>query len=416
MLSLPVFCRQSLTFIFAAIFILLPITTLSIGNAYANSHWQQTTATAKGQTVYFNAWGGSERVNDYIAWAADQVKQRYGITLKHVKVKDVSTVVSRILAEKTAGRTDKGTVDMVWINGENFRSMKKNGLLYGPFVNDLPSFTFVDPVQKPTTVLDFGEPVDGLEAPWGMAQLVFIYDTEVFTKKGLKPPRNANELLQFAKKNKGRVTYPLPPDFIGTTFLKQLLVELTPNPGVLLKPVTESDFTAVTSPLWHYLDALHPFMWRGGKTFPVNNPAMTPMLDDGEILISMSFNPSYASSAIASGELPDTVRTYVQSLGTIGNSHFLAIPFNSKATAAAQVVINFLMSPEAQARKADPNVWGDPTVLSMNRLSGRERKYFTDLSQGLATLSAQELGKALPEPHSSWVTALEAAWLERYRR
>ena len=405
--------NQCLTFILVAIISVLPI---SIGSVHASSQWQQTIAAAKGQTVYFNAWGGSEQVNDYIIWAASQVKARYGITLKHVKVKDVSTVVSQILAEKTAGRTEKGTVDMVWINGENFRSMKEQGLLYGPFVSGLPSFKFVDPAEKPTTVLDFGEPVDGLEAPWGMAQLVFLYDTEVFAKKGLKHPRNANELLQFARNNKGRVTYPLPPDFMGTTFLKQLLMELTPNPDVLLKPVAESDFKAVTSPLWHYLDALHPFMWRGGRTFPANNTAMTPMLDDGEILLSMSFNPSYASSAIASGELSDTVRTYVHTSGTIGNSHFLAIPFNSHSKAAAQVVINFLLSPRAQAHKADPNVWGDPAVLSMNRLSSRERNYFSELSTGVATLSAQALGKALPEPHNSWVTALEAAWIERYRR
>jgi ABC-type uncharacterized transport system YnjBCD substrate-binding protein len=32
------------------------------------------------------------------------------------------------------------------------------------------------------------------------------------------------------------------------------------------------------------------------------------------------------------------------------------------------VTANFLLSPEAQARKQDPKVWGDPTVLAMERL------------------------------------------------
>ncbi len=128
--------------------------------------------------------------------------------------------------------------------------MKQNGLLFGPFVRDLPSFKGVDPQENPSTVLDFGEPVDGLEAPWGMAQLVFIYDTDTFSRKETVPPANASELLEFVRKHKGRVTSPLPPDFVGTTFLKQLLSELTPKPVVLLKPVSEADFDAVTSPLW----------------------------------------------------------------------------------------------------------------------------------------------------------------------
>ncbi|WP_257267107.1 ABC transporter substrate-binding protein [Endozoicomonas sp. ONNA2] len=358
--------------------------------------------------------GGSEQINDYIDWAAGQVDKRYGITLKHVKVSDIATVVSRVLAEKAAGRSSNGTVDLVWINGENFRSMKQNGLLFGPFVQHLPSFKGVDPQENPSTVLDFGEPVDGLEAPWGMAQLVFMYDTETFSRKETTPPANARELLEFARKHKGRVTYPLPPDFVGTTFLKQLLSELTPEPGVLLKPVSAADFDAVTSPLWRYLDELHPLLWREGETFPANNLALTPMLDDGEILLSMTFNPSYASSAIASGELSETVRTYVHEAGTLGNTHFLAIPFNSDATEAAQVVINFLLSPEAQAHKANKDVWGDPTVLSMNQLNGTDRQRFSSLSP--ATLSPKTSGKVLPEPHSSWVAELEDAWQARYRQ
>ncbi|WP_248630894.1 ABC transporter substrate-binding protein [Endozoicomonas elysicola] len=392
---------------------LLTHSTAAISQAEAKTTtWQQTVDKAKGQTVYFNAWGGSEQINDYIDWAAEQIDERYGITLEHVKVSDTSSVVSRVLAEKMAGRKDRGTVDLIWINGENFRSMKHNGLLYGPFVRELPSFQGIDPQQNPTTILDFGEPVDGLEAPWGMAQLVFIYDTEIVNK----PPANASELLEFARKHKGRVTYPLPPDFIGTTFLKQLLSELTTEPGALLKPVSEADFEAVTSPLWRYLDEIHPLLWRGGETFPANNLALTPMLDDGEILLSMTFNPAYASSAIASGELPKTVKTYVHDKGTLGNTHFLAIPFNSNATEGARVAINFLLSPEAQAHKANPDVWGDPTVLSMSQLNSLERKRFSSLPLGPATLSPEALGKALSEPHSSWVAALEEAWKTRYRQ
>ena len=73
--------------------------------------------------------------------------------------------------------TEGGSVDLIWINGENFAAMKNAGLLYGPFAESLPNFRFVDVEGKPTVRSDFTVPVDGLESPWGMAQIVFIYDT-----------------------------------------------------------------------------------------------------------------------------------------------------------------------------------------------------------------------------------------------
>ncbi len=373
--------------------------------------WEKIQQEARGQTVYFNAWGGDERINSYIRWAGDDLKRQYDIDLKLVKVDDISTVTSRLLSEKSVGRDTGGSVDLVWINGENFRAMKKNGLLYGPFTLELPSMKYIDPVEKPTTVVDFGEPVFGMEAPWGMAQLIFIYDSSVVKS----PPKSARELLAFAKKHSGRVTYPSPPDFIGTTFLKQLLTELAIHPAVLQKPVDPAQFSAVTKPLWDYLDQLHPYLWRGGKLFPKNNLSMTPLLDDGEIMLSMTFNPMYASAAIENGELAPSVRTYVHNGGMLGNTHFLAIPYNSSAKAAAKVVINFLMSPKAQARKADPGVWGDPTVLSMSRLSEQDRQRFEALPKGQATLTPEQLGNVLPEPHVSWVDAVEKTWVQRYR-
>ncbi len=136
--------------------------------------WKTVEQEANGETVYFHAWGGSQEINRYIQWAANELKARYNVTLKHVKVTDISETTTRLLAEKAADKNTGGSVDMVWINGENFKSMKDGGLLYGPFVQDLPSWQYVDkslPVDK-----DFSVPTEGLEAPWGVGQLVYIYD------------------------------------------------------------------------------------------------------------------------------------------------------------------------------------------------------------------------------------------------
>jgi putative thiamine transport system substrate-binding protein len=371
--------------------------------------WSDTIAKARGQEVFWNAWGGDQRINAYIAWVGERVHAEYGVTLRHVKLSDTAEAVRKVLAEKSAGRTTGGSVDLIWINGENFKAMKDQGLLFGPFAEQLPNFALVDVDNKPTTRSDFTVPTDGLEAPWGMARLNFIYDSARFAT----PPRSMAALLDHAKANPGRVAYPAPPDFIGTTFLKQVVYETAPDPGVLQRPAGDN-FDAVTAPMWRYLDALTPNLWRSGRLYPKNGPALIRLLDDGEVDIAISFYPSDASSAIANGLLPETARTFVLDGGTIGNTHFVAIPFNASGRAGAMVVADFLMSAEAQAHKQNPEVWGDDTVLAMDRLDAAGRKLFADLPRGAATLAPDELGPTLPEPHPSWMTRIEETWLARY--
>ena len=305
---------------------------------------------AKGQTVYFNAWGGDAKINSYISWAGDILQQRYDISLVHVKLTDTASAVSRLLAEKTAGRDTGGSIDLLWVNGENFAAMKRANLLQQqPWVTDLPNWQLTDPVALPALLSDFAEPTDGKESPWGRAQLVFAYDSARLTS----PPASANALARFIQNNPGRFTYPQPPDFIGVSFLKQLLIELSENHPALYQPVDMADFDAITTPLWAWLDAAKPNLWRRGGSYPQNYTVLRQLLGDAEIDIAMAFNPADASAAIARGELPDSVRTYIHDDGTLANVHFLAIPFNASAAEAAKIVANFMLSPEAQIQKAD---------------------------------------------------------------
>nr|NJM04682.1 ABC transporter substrate-binding protein [Desulfobacula sp.] len=376
------------------------------------SEWEDIVAAAEGQTVYFNAWGGSQPVNAYIEWAAGEVQEKYKIRLVHVKVTDIGDVVSRILIEKSAGKEAGGSVDLMWLNGENFKTMKENNLLYGPFSRKLPHYALADVKAKQNLLYDFTVPVDNLESPWGTAQLVFLYDS----RKMPEHPKSMTDLLTFLEKHPGKFTYPAIPEFHGTTFIKQALMELMEDPDVLNHPVNPADFDAHTRPLWKFLDRLHPLLWRKGGVFPAGASQMFSLLNDGEIYISLSFNPNAAAHAVESGELPPAVRTYVHASGTIGNAHLWPSPFNSSAREGAMVVADFLLSPQAQARKADPKVWGDPTVLDVQRLSPEDRALFDALPRPPATLGPEELGRVLPEPHASWVQALEKAWLNTYNQ
>ena len=390
--------------------VLATLCAVALSQSASAASWDDMLAEARGQTVYWHAWGGDPQINAYIEWVGDQVEARHGIELVHVKLTDTAEAVARVVAEKAAGRTEEGAVDLIWINGENFASMKAQDLLFGPFAQDLPNFRYVDTAGKPTTLVDFTVPTDGLEAPWGTAQFVFFHDTATVAD----PPRSIPALLEWAKANPGRFTYPAPPDFVGTTFLKHVVVELTEHPEALDHPVGQADFAAVTAPLWQWLDEVRPYLWRKGESYPLSGPALHQLLDDGEVDLSMAFNPAEASAAINAGRLPETVRSFILEDGTIGNTHFVAIPFNAAHQAGAMVVADFLMSPEAQAHKQDPRVWGDGTVLDLDALPGEERARFDALPLGIATLPPDQLTPVRPEPHPSWMVEIEAEWLRRF--
>lgn len=359
-----------------------------------DASWQQTLLAARGQTVYFNAWGGSPEINAYLVWARQEIARQYQVELVQVKVDDIAQSVSQLLAGKQAGKTSNGPIDLLWVNGENFKALKEQGLLGAPFTDELPNMALVDtalPVSE-----DFTVPVEGLEAPWGIGQLNLMVDGDQVDA----PPTSAAALLAWVKAHPGRFTYPKPPQFHGSSFLKQILLELTPNPAPLYREATDADFLRITAPLWAWLDQLHPALWRKGRLFPTGAAETRQLLDDGELAMTISFNPGEAQSSVQNGTLPPTVQAIAMEKGALTNSHFLAIPFNASARAGAKVVVNFLLSPAAQARKSDPAFWGDPSVLRQEALPGQTRPALRF--------------KGVAEPHPSWQTRLEAAWAERY--
>lgn len=379
------------------------------GKAALPADWNAVMDAARGQEVFWHAWGGSTATNDFIAWVGDRVAEEYDVTLHHVKLSATAEAVSRVLAEQAAGRHDDGAVDLIWINGPDFRAMKEAGLLFGPFARQLPNWSLVD-VDGKTVATDFTLPTDGYESPWAMARVVFMYDSASLER----PLSSMEALLDWAKAHPGRFVFPQPPDFLGSTFLKQALIDLLDDPTPLQEPATDALYNEVTAPLWAFLEELTPYLWRRGRAYPQTGPRQLQLIADGEVDLAISFSPSEASTAIANFQLPETVRTFVLEKGTLGNASFVAIPYNSSAKEGAMAVANFLLSPEAQLRAQDPAVLGYGTVLDMQKLNARERSAFEELDRGIATLSPAELGAAQPEPHPSWMTRIEAEWIRRF--
>jgi putative spermidine/putrescine transport system substrate-binding protein len=371
--------------------------------------WDDTVKAARGQTVDWYMWGGSPAVNQYVnGYLATALEKKYGIHLRQVPVKDIAEIVSKLVVEKQAGKDNDGSVDLMWINGENFRTCKQYDLLYGPFAEKLPNQQYVD-WSSPTVKNDFGTPVDGMESPWGSAQMVMIHDSA----KIPQPPQSVAALIEWIKANPGRFTYPAPPDFTGSVFVRHIFYHAAGSVDKWQGDYSEVDFNKAAEATYAILRDLKKSLWRNGDTYPDSPVKMNNLFADGEIDFSFSYHQGEASRNILDGLFPDTVRTFVFDEGTIANTHFVAIPYNAQDKAAAMVAANFLLSPEAQLEKAIPNVWGDFPAISTSKLPKLWQEKFKTLPRGPATLGDAKLqAHQLPESPSKILVQLEKGWIE----
>ncbi len=367
----------------------------------------QAEKEARGTTVNFFMYGGDEAVNEYVdGYVAPRLEEEYGITLERTPLTDTADAVNKLLNEKQAGK-EEGTIDLLWLNGENFATGAKADLWYGPWAERLPNARYID-WESPSINRDFGYPVEGREAPWGRAQFVMIYDSENVEE----PPRNMDELLTWAVENPGKFAYPAPPDFTGNAFVEQVFYGVTGEVSPYQRPFDEKVFEKEAPKLYDYLNELEPNLWRGGETYPESSTKLNGLYQNGEVYMTMSYTAQLAQRQVDKGLFPESTRTYLFDGGTLSNTHYVAIPLNAPNKSGARVVANFLESPEAQREKQRTDGWGDLTVLDLGRLPADLRKGFEEPSgpAGLPTRVLQE--NRVPEARTGWLLALEEGWQE----
>ena len=371
-----------------------------------SASWEEITAAAAGTTVTFYGWGGDENRNNWLnTTVADYVKERYDITLEVVGM-NIEDILAKLSGEKQAGSTT-GSIDMIWINGENFYSAKDMGLLYGPFTDKLPNMEAYIDLEDPETLNDFCMPIEGYEAPYAKAQMVFYNDSAVTPEA----PASAEELMEYCKTYPGKVTYPAPPDFTGSAFVRNIVYELC---GWEQFQTMEADYDTVKAavePAMEYLQALNPYLWNEGKTFPDSSTTVDAMFADGELVMSMSYGPFSVATGISDGIYTGTTRTFVFDKGTIGNTNYMGIAFDAPNKAGAMVVINAILSADLQLTQYAQ--LRELPVVDQAKLSEEEAAAFdaVDLGEGVLT-QAELLEHRLPEMPADLVPILEEIWLE----
>ena len=372
----------------------------------SNMTYKEILEEAKGSTVTFYGWGGDEDLNTWLddVFAAE-MKEKYDITMERVPM-DIDQVLSQLSGEIQAGEED-GSIDMIWINGENFKSAKENDMLYGPFLDKLPNAEKYLDLSADENNYDFGYEIEGYEAAYGKAQLVFIHDSAVTSDV----PSNTQELLEFAKVNKGKVTYPALPDFTGSAFVRNIIYDICGYEQFQDMEADKETVKEAIQPALDYLVELNQYLWNEGKTFPADSTQLDNMFMDKEVVMYMSYEPYSVASKIEKGSYTDTTETFIFDNGTIGNTNYMAIAKNSGNKAGAIVAINEMISAKMQASKYD--AIKTLPVVDNAKLTEEEVELFDKVDLGKGTLSQDELlSKRLPEMPADLVPIIEEIWLE----
>ena len=268
--------------------------------------WEQVLERAAEEgDVEFHHWGGSEALNNWMELSARPEIERHGIRL-NLRRADTRDVVDIVLADMAVGRgPGAGAVDVVWINGENFRTLRDSEALFGSFADLLPNsrYFLLDPDDPASNVnlYDFGTPTDLMEMPWAAFQYIFRIDGARIAPEEI--PRTFTELEQWMRANPGRFTYVAPPHYIGTTFVQTLMYEKNPD-GTGFTPFLEDpedidveDLARLMKPAFDYLRRIEPFLLGGSgnpdrpgrPVYPATAGALQSRFVGGEVDFDMEY-------------------------------------------------------------------------------------------------------------------------------
>lgn len=387
----------------------LPVTAADRGFDVAD--WDAVVDAARGTVVNFHMWGGSESINTYVTEVlGGYLADKYDMKLNLVPLAATPDGVNTVLTEIQSGRvTDRGSVDLIWINGTNYFTMNQADALLLGWERDIPNAKYVA-WDNEAINSDFGIAVEG-QAPWNMSAFQLVYDSDRTNESDV--PRTFAELRTWIEANPGRFTYPELPTFQGTRFVQYGLFDLGGGIANWLA-IDEDTFVEDSRVIWDFLKDIEPNLWQGGRTYPANISAQNALFANGEIDFTFTFSMGGIAAEVDQGIFPKSARVAVMTNLNGGSANFIGIPGNTSNPAGALVAINATLEPSQQLAKFDTeNGPGLGLVIELNRVDQEWQDLAAKIVARLAPyglspqeLQANQIGNGGPE----LLTAIENAW------
>lgn len=382
--------------------------------------WSDVLATAKQEgKVNLYYWGGSNVINVWMDKVVKPEMAKMGITFNPVRITATKDAVDLVLAEKSAGKgLGQGSVDLIWVNGNNYATLKQQDALFGSFAELLPNaknldFNAKDP-RSQLNLNDFGVANNATEMPWSGEQYVCAYNSK--RMKADEVPHSFAGLTAFLKAHPGKFTYVKPPNYEGDTFVEEAVYAHNPDgngAAPFQKPLSAmpaTELARLIAPGMEYLKSLQPMLHNGAR-YPKNSTELTGLFLNGQVDMMCKFGLYAVATGLATGSYPEGAKQFIFPAGLmIKNKNYLVIPSNAPNPAAALVVANWMTSVSSQASKL--KMTGMPSGIDSWKLTEAEAKQIADASPGLVGVTQKELdANAAPDTNGTLVDAIQQTWV-----
>ena len=381
-------------------------------------------AQSEGEVRWFH-WGGSDELNFWVEQEVAPALAELGITLQTSRVPDTRDAVDQVLADEATGNgLGEGTVDAVWINGENFLTLAAQDLLFGAFADKLPNSQYFYLAEDDPKALinrrDNGFPTELREVPWAQFQYTCMVDTARLPREDA--PSTLDELEAFLQNNPGRFTYVRPPDYIGNTFVQSVLYASSQEDATaFLEPLdayTPEEFAQLITPGFEYLRRLEPFLLggsgqegvRGRPIYPENQAANEAFFINGEVDMLCQMGAFTAAIGVQNGRFSETTENVVFPEGNmLANKSFIAIPATAPNPAAALVLANVLSSPESHISKL--GALGYFPGVDVPLLSKAQQRSVEEAAPSLRGLTFGDLAaNEVPDTNATLIEVIQEVW------
>ena len=367
--------------------------------------WDAVLAQAKGQTVNWYMYGGDTVLNTFVSGHVAERLRPLGVTVNQVKITDTADAINKVLGEKQAGRATDGSVDAIWVNGENFATGVQAGLWYCGWDTKTP-VSEIRRLHRPRRHQRLRRARRRLRGSLAASNSALVYDSAELQPADVA---SVSSLFDWAKRNPGRFTYPAPPDFTGSMAVRTILYDTIGGPSALAGAFDDGKYQSVAQRLWPRLTQLEPSLWRGGTTYPQSQQAVEKLYSDGEISAFFTYGPGAVGAQVAKGLYPKTTRQAVPSAGNIANNSFIAIPDNAAHKAAALVLVNVLQEPETQLALYEAA--GVYPGIDLRKTSNEIQQRFAAVPVPASVLPLADLtANVQPELAAGYVNRLEKDW------
>ena len=391
--------------------------------------WDDVKARAKEEgKMNFYYWGGSDTINVWVDSVVTPALAEEGVTLNPVRITGTKDAVDLVLAEINAGKgVGEGSVDAIWLNGENFYTMSQQNALFGSFAQKVPNSANFDwNEDDPRSLLnlrDFGVVTNSQEIPWSGQQYVCSVNRQYVSADDT--PSTFEELKTYLEANPGKFTYVKPPHYVGNTFVQSVMYAFNPDGNGAIpfqKSIEElgaEELARLIKPGMEYLKSIEPMLLgaQGGKArYPEDIAALDGLFLNGEVYFDCKFGLYAVHTGLQTGAFPEQAEAFIFPKGMmIANKNYLAIPANSPNPASALVFANYMASVDSQASKLEKA--GMPVGIDIWKLSATDaEKVQMAAPQHYGVTQAELDANVAPDTNASLVDVIEATWLEYIER